>query len=294
MNWIIDILAKGSSDIVIPKYDPTRFIVIRVACPVDAEISKDGKVLSSNEEVFNDSTSFGCMDLCGKNGEIKMFCIDDNADYNIKLKVTDTGRMDYSIRYFNEDATLDKEFNFTNVPITENTMITTKSDINDIKLSLDSDNDDNTDYTLTPQDYSELKLPETPRKDLLEPGYTLNMGNGGLISSITRDSREIGIASPEEAPVNEGDKYVKAALKLDIGLKRYVNNIFSPLASDIYTKPKVHVYAKLPNKMLGKSEYKLWKLEKDESSTDTVLTEIDTSHTKLNTPYFTGSFRYRQ
>ena len=54
----------------------------------------------------------------------------------------------------------------------------------------------------------------------------------------------------------EGE-YVKAALKLDIGLKRYVNNIFSPFASDIYTKPKVHVYAKLPNKMLGKSEYKL-------------------------------------
>ena len=206
MNWIIDILAKGSSDIVIPKYDPTRFIVIRVACPVDAEISKDGEMLSSNKTLFNDSTSFGCMDLCGKDGEIKMFCIDDDTDYNIKLKGTDTGRMDYSIRYFNEDATLDKEFNFTNVPITDTTVITTKSDINDIKLSLDSDNDGNTDYTLTPQDYSELKLPETPRKDLLEPGYTLNTGNGGLISSITRDGREIEVASPEEAPVNEGDK----------------------------------------------------------------------------------------
>ena len=58
-------------------------------------------------------------------------------------------------------------------------------------------------------------LPETSRKDFLEPG------------------------------------------KLDIGLKRYVNNIFSPLASNIYTTPKVHVYAKLPNKMLGKSEYKI-------------------------------------
>ena len=44
--------------------------------------------------------------------------------------------------------------------------------------------------------------------------------------------------------------------------------------------------------MLGKSEYKLWKLEKDENTTDTVLTEIDTSHTKLNTPYFTGSFDF--
>ena len=162
------------------------------------------------------------------------------------------------------------------------------------------------------------------------------MGNGGLISSITRDGREIEITSTEEAPVNEGDKAeitapeykssfkfkywdlaygdinlnrnertqvitvnksdirlnAVAALKLDIGLKRYVNNICSPLASDIYTTPKVHVYAKLPNKMLGKSEYKLWKLEKDENSTDTVLTEIDTSHTKLNTPYFTGSFDF--
>ena len=61
-------------------------------------------------------------------------------------------------------------------------------------------------------------------------------------------------ASDSNAIKSVEGEYVKAALKLDIGLKRYVNNIFSPLASN--TTPKVHVYAKLPNKMLGKSEYK--------------------------------------
>ena len=65
------------------------------------------------------------MDIIGdENNLIKMFCVDD-GDYAVAMQGTDAGKMDYSIRFFDEDENLEDERNFIGVPVTSRTKITT-------------------------------------------------------------------------------------------------------------------------------------------------------------------------
>ncbi|RDY32837.1 cellulose binding domain-containing protein [Lachnotalea glycerini] len=152
-DWILDILSTGSSKVA---NDPVKLkghLVIRIACPVDVNITKNGETLSSDSNDIQNQTSYGVLDLIGENGDIKMLCLDDAADYNIIMNGTGKGTMDYSIRYFDSEDQLVNEYKFTDLPITEDTVITTGSDQSDMALHIDENNDGIVDYDFSSGNY---------------------------------------------------------------------------------------------------------------------------------------------
>ena len=126
------------------------YSVIRVACPVDVNIEANGEALNSSVSGFDTQTSFGRLDIIGQNDDIKMACIDTSDDYDVTLNGTDEGTMDYTIRYFNSDDELQSETTINDVPITKDTIITTKPvSTEDTVLNVDIDGDGTVDKTYT-------------------------------------------------------------------------------------------------------------------------------------------------
>lgn len=142
ISWIMDILRKGYSKVEGNDIIKKEYIVARTACPVDMTVIHNGELVTSQVGQTVPTASFGRLDLIGINKEIKMVCIDAGDDYEIVLKGTGKGVMDYSIRFFNERGILFDESNFTNVPITENTIIHTGTNRKSgIVLNIDSNGD---------------------------------------------------------------------------------------------------------------------------------------------------------
>lgn len=148
INWVLDVLKDNingpSSDELIKR----GFIVIRIACPVDVTATLNGESLSSDINTLCRETSFGILDFFGEEADIKMLCLDPSDAYNICLNGTGEGVMDYSIRYFNVEGVMEEEYNFTNVDITDTTIITTGSDRNNLLLNVDQDGDGTIDRVL--------------------------------------------------------------------------------------------------------------------------------------------------
>lgn len=149
VNWILDILSFGKSDITNDVMEKKDYIVIRVACPVDVVVKKDGELLNSDLQNLSAETSFGVLDLLGENAEIKMMCLDDD-DYEVLLHGTGEGTMDYTVSYFDADGNLKKELGFTDVLITDDMMIHTTTNQSELILHVDMDNDGAYDYEILP------------------------------------------------------------------------------------------------------------------------------------------------
>ncbi|MDR1571437.1 MAG: VWA domain-containing protein [Clostridiales Family XIII bacterium] len=126
------------------------FIVVRVACPVDVEVSAGGQTLSSAADAGPDGTGaaeagFGELYRMGESGDIKVFVLEDGV-YDISMEGTSEGAMDYALRYFDGDSDLSREDSFQSVPIAGGTLISTAADIGgSTSLNIDFDGDGTTD-----------------------------------------------------------------------------------------------------------------------------------------------------
>ncbi len=148
LQWIYEVLNDDTISVVNDDLKKTNYTVIRVACPVDVEISKNGEILSSSDENLSVTSSFGRLDILGENDDIKMLCVDDD-DYDITLTGTDSGTMNYEIRFFDSNDKLIDSKTFSNVEIEEGTIIKTSSEREkDIELVVDKDGDGKTDYVV--------------------------------------------------------------------------------------------------------------------------------------------------
>ncbi|WP_294412833.1 leucine-rich repeat protein, partial [uncultured Ruminococcus sp.] len=83
-----------------PYFIPDDYMEIVAACPVDVEIGTGDDRLCSALDDLSLTSSFGRLDIVGKNNDKKMLCIDENTGLDINLMGTDTGTMDFSIRHF--------------------------------------------------------------------------------------------------------------------------------------------------------------------------------------------------
>ncbi len=115
-------------------------IVINIACPVDVSVSYDGETLSSASDSYNDSVSFGTLQLLGSKQDVKVLSLDSDKVYDVELSGTDTGTMDYSVNYINENDEITDYRNFSSVPITDTTVIDSSTD-NSTTVNLNIDND---------------------------------------------------------------------------------------------------------------------------------------------------------
>lgn len=141
IEWIVDILNVGNSEVKGDNMESKSYIVIRIACPVDVKISNKNGTLNSASGDLTTFAEFGRLDFIGKNDEIKMLCLDEDK-YNVVLNGTGNGTMNYEIRWFNKNNKLVTSRTFSDIPINENTIITTSTDKNkNIVLNVDLNGD---------------------------------------------------------------------------------------------------------------------------------------------------------
>ncbi|WP_291765693.1 S8 family serine peptidase [Blautia sp.] len=128
----------------------TRFVYIRIACPVDVTVSSDGETLSSKAESENGRTSFGTLtyetvqdesqdqggDIFGGSlyGELggslygeeeptvqdqaKILRLNMDQDYDVEIEGYDKGTMDYSVSFPNENGEYDDVREFPGIDVT--------------------------------------------------------------------------------------------------------------------------------------------------------------------------------
>ncbi|MFP3154322.1 InlB B-repeat-containing protein [Lachnospiraceae bacterium ZAX-1] len=187
IDHVIDIL-DGNQDLKdIPNYG-APYTVIRIACPVDAEVTRNGETLASAPQIRNTETSFGELYLVGHDEEIKIFALDAYDDFDVEISGTDTGTMDYSIQFFDANNELVEERVFENVPITDSTSI--KTDTNqdgDTILSVDTDGNGTVDYTLESGDNSTKNSNPSIETDILsiaQPSNAVISSNGDITASV--------------------------------------------------------------------------------------------------------------
>ena len=181
LDWIVDKLNNSASSFTGDPFNPTGFIVVRIACPVDVAISHGSETLSSSTENFVYRTSFGRLDILGQSDDIKISCITSSPDFSVVLRGTDDGTMNYSIRFFDKDENIYKEDIFEDVPITKQTVIYTGTDESETTiLRIDHDGDGIIDDYLVP-DSSEgvFKITRQP-----EDQY-VNAGESAVFSVVT-------------------------------------------------------------------------------------------------------------
>lgn len=118
-------------------------IVINIACPVDVRVTYGKETLSSMAASFSNQTSFGTLQLLGREKDIKVLSLDSDKKYKIELLGNDCGTMDFSVNYFDDDDRMFDYRSFENVPVTETTVI--KSDISHtpdaVSLNVDENGD---------------------------------------------------------------------------------------------------------------------------------------------------------
>ena len=105
-------------------------VVIRVASPVDVTIIRDGETLSSAANSIISRTSFGSLYFIGPNEEIALFALNADYIYNVLIVGTGYGTMDYSISFYDDCGNLLEERAFIDIPIIQDTTITTNTDQN--------------------------------------------------------------------------------------------------------------------------------------------------------------------
>lgn len=125
-------------------------IVITVACPVDVSVSLNGETLSSNRADYNESASFGTLKKTGAANDIKVLELDSANNYDISFKGNGSGTMDYTVTYYNSDDSIEQTRNFTSVPISASTLMTSNTAKDqDTELKIDSDGDGQVDSIWT-------------------------------------------------------------------------------------------------------------------------------------------------
>lgn len=141
LSWIYDVLESGASTISSDNQKNRSFIVVRIACPVDVAIESNGEKLCSDAQNLSVESSFGRLDILGGNDDVKMLCLSDEEALTLNLCGTDNGSMNYEIRWFNEDGTLTEKKTFSDVSISEGTLIQTSTDKDDAVLYVDKNGD---------------------------------------------------------------------------------------------------------------------------------------------------------
>lgn len=128
----------------------TRYIYVRIACPVDVTVTYKGETLCSSEDNLSQRTEFGTLTFeenenpssSNANDRIKVLRLKEGVDYDIQIVGTGRGIMDYTIGFMDEDGTYSDLREFENIKITKSTMIDTVATVSDETiLNVDQDGD---------------------------------------------------------------------------------------------------------------------------------------------------------
>ena len=109
-----------------------KYIYVRIACPVDVTVTYDGETLCSIEENLNTRTAFGSLTFednekgtNNSDNRVKILRLKEGTDYNIQIEGNGNGYMDYTIRFMDDTGEYTDLRTFSNIKITEQTVIDT-------------------------------------------------------------------------------------------------------------------------------------------------------------------------
>ena len=138
-----------------------RFMYVRVACPVDVTVSYDGETLSSAGEEPLTRTSFGSLTFeeealpegqePAEDGSdlVKVLRLREGASYAIDISGYDTGTMDYSIGFIDDEGRYSDFRTFSGIGVTSLTRASTTAEVSEAtSLRIDDNGDGTYDRTL--------------------------------------------------------------------------------------------------------------------------------------------------
>ena len=138
-----------------------RFMYVRVACPVDVTVSYNGETLTSAGEEPLTRTSFGSLTFEeealpeGQEGAedgsdlVKVLRLREGASYAIDISGYDTGTMDYSIGFIDDEGRYSDFRTFSGVGVTSLTRASTTAEVSETtSLRIDDNGDGTYDRTL--------------------------------------------------------------------------------------------------------------------------------------------------
>ncbi|MGN1164957.1 MAG: S8 family serine peptidase [Lachnospiraceae bacterium] len=154
----------------------TEYVYIRIACPVDVTVSNGGETLSTvvgSDGNMSTRTSFGTLtfdslteeemasegidDLMSEEGtddytknlmaeQAKVLRLKADQNYDVNIEGYDSGTMNYSVKYQNENGEYDDVRQFTNIPVTSSMKASSNTEKSDASyLEIDEDGDGKTD-----------------------------------------------------------------------------------------------------------------------------------------------------
>jgi hypothetical protein len=140
----------------------TKYIYVKIACPVDVKVEYDGETLSSSSG--NTRTSFGSLTYEENNGEdteesdedtddtTKILRLKEGVDYDISIDGNGKGKMNYSIGFMDDNGEYTDFREFKNIAITKSTKVDTVAKVSDeTVLKVDEDGDGKYDLTYKAQ-----------------------------------------------------------------------------------------------------------------------------------------------
>lgn len=137
-----------------------KFANVRVACPVDVEVTYNGETLSSAGDDPITRTSFGSLSfeeeldengnpLEGEENLVKVLRLREGPDYEIEIAGYDTGTMNYSIGFMDDEGRYSDFRTFSNIKVTDEMRASTTAGASDTTtMRIDEDGDGAYDLTL--------------------------------------------------------------------------------------------------------------------------------------------------
>lgn len=134
-----------------------KYIYVRIACPVDVQVTYQGQTLSSAEDEQSLRTDFGTLTFeqnrdaedSQSDERIKVLRLKEGADYDLQIVGTGRGLMNYTIGFMDEDGNYSDLRKFEDVKITKKTVIDTVAAVsNQSVLNIDQDGDGRYDLKL--------------------------------------------------------------------------------------------------------------------------------------------------
>ena len=127
-----------------------KYIYVRIACPVDVTVTYDGETLCSIEENLNTRTAFGSLTFednekgtdSSSDNRVKILRLKEGTDYDIQIEGNGNWYMDYTIRFMDDTGEYTDLRKFSDIKITEQTVIDTVATNSDATiLNVDENGD---------------------------------------------------------------------------------------------------------------------------------------------------------
>ena len=134
--WTVDVLSGNAGNTQISNALPQSrsHTVLRIEGAVEITVESPEGILTVTEDDLSLLAPFGRMDILGDEGEIIILALEEWEDHEITIHVVDDGRLDYTIRWFDEDNNLVDERNFVDIPVSESETITSSTALEEVTV----------------------------------------------------------------------------------------------------------------------------------------------------------------